>query len=87
MWPPNRYLRPFLGIGLLGGYTTFSTYVLESRDLLVEDQLAIAFAYLGGSVLAAVGAVWLGIAVARLVLLPSRRRLRRISPDRTPDGR
>ena len=34
VWPPHRYLRPFLGVGLLGGYTTFSTYMLEARDLL-----------------------------------------------------
>jgi CrcB protein len=26
-------LRPFLGVGILGGYTTFSTYAVQSRDL------------------------------------------------------
>ena len=34
VWPPHRYLRPFLGVGVLGGYTTFSTYMLDARDLL-----------------------------------------------------
>ena len=30
-WPPHRYVRPFLGVGVLGGYTTFSTYMLDTR--------------------------------------------------------
>ena len=77
VWPPHRYLRPFLGVGLLGGYTTFSTYMLESRQLLVDGQLVTAFAYLGGSLLAGLTAVWVGISSARLVALGSRRRRQR----------
>ncbi|GAB3254951.1 fluoride efflux transporter FluC [Nocardioides dilutus] len=65
VWPPHRYLRPFLGVGLLGGYTTFSAYMLESRDLLAGGEAATAFAYLGGSLVAGLTAVWLGIASAR----------------------
>ena len=48
VWLPHRYLRPFLGVGVLGGYTTFSTYMLESRDLLAGGRAATAFAYLAG---------------------------------------
>lgn len=76
VWPPHRYLRPFLGVGLLGGYTTFSTYMLDSRHLLAEGQVATAFAYLGGSLLAGLAAVWLGIASARLVASGSLHRRR-----------
>lgn len=65
LWPARRYLRPFLGVGVLGGYTTFSTYMLESRDLLAGDQAATAFAYLAGSLVAGLVAVWLGITLAR----------------------
>lgn len=74
VWAPHRYLRPFLGVGLLGGYTTFSTYMLESRDLLVAGQPVTAFAYLAGSLLAGLAAVWLGIALARLRTRGARRR-------------
>lgn len=82
VWPPRRYLRPFLGVGLLGGYTTFSTYMLEARHLLAQAQVATAFAYLGGSLLAGLAAVWIGIGIARLAVVGVRqRRLRH--PERS----
>lgn len=87
VWPPHRYLRPFLGVGLLGGYTTFSTYMLESRDLLVEGDLVTAFGYLGGSLLAGLTAVWLGIGVARLTALGPQRRRRRRAQSKQPSPR
>jgi CrcB protein len=76
VWPPHRYLRPFLGVGLLGGYTTFSTFLLESRDLLVGGEVATAFTYLAGSVAAGLAAVWLGILAARAAVRVARHRRR-----------
>lgn len=77
VWPPHRYLRPFLGVGLLGGYTTFSAYMLESRDLFAGGASATAFVYLAGTLVVGLTAVWLGIASARagagLVRRPDRR--------------
>lgn len=88
VWPPHRYLRPFLGVGLLGGYTTFSTYLLESRQLLAEGRLATAFGYLGGTLVVGLAAVWLGIAAGRLVVRRARhRRVRDRRPHTTLDGR
>lgn len=91
VWPPHRYLRPFLGVGLLGGYTTFSTYMLESRDLLVGGHEATPVAYLAGSLAAGLVAVWVGILSARAaVRLAQRRRRRRETTRHTnprPDRR
>jgi fluoride exporter len=67
-WPSSRYVRPFLGVGVLGGYTTFSTYVLETRDLLAGGHPEVALAYLFGSVVAGVVAVAAGVELARLVV-------------------
>jgi fluoride exporter len=65
VWETHHLVRPFLGIGLLGGYTTFSTYALETRDLLALGEYAVAATYLLGSVAAGLLAVWVGIAATR----------------------
>jgi CrcB protein len=79
VWPPSRYLRPFLGVGVLGGFTTFSTYMLDTRGLLVAGHTTTAGAYLFGSLTAGLAAVWAGVTLARLtVRTAERRRLRRL---------
>jgi CrcB protein len=65
VWRPSRYARPFLGIGLLGGFTTFSAYTSDTRALLLDGQAPLALAYLFGTLLAALAATWLGIVAAR----------------------
>ena len=44
VWPPRRYLRPFLAVGLIGGYTTFSTYAAAVMTLLTTSQTPAAAA-------------------------------------------
>jgi CrcB protein len=63
-------LRPFAGVGVLGGFTTFSTYAVQVRDLSVgaDPHPALALAYLLGSVAAALVAVAAGLGLARLAV-------------------
>lgn len=65
VWPPRRLVRPFWGVGVLGGYTTFSTYALDMHHLLAAGQLGRAVVYYLGTVLTGLLAVWLGLAAAR----------------------
>jgi len=67
VWSPHRLLRPFLGIGLFGGFTTFSTYTVDTQRLLVAGAPRLAFAYLAGTLVAALAATALGVTVARLL--------------------
>jgi fluoride exporter len=66
--PPSRYVRPFLGVGVLGGYTTFSTYMLDARALLVSGRVLVAGQYVLGSLAAGLVAVWVGATLARLTI-------------------
>lgn len=74
VWPPSRYARPFLGVGVLGGYTTFSTAMLDTRALFVAGYRVQAVSYLFGGLLAGLLAVWLGMATARALVVVARMR-------------
>lgn len=69
---PHRLARPFLGIGVLGGFTTFSTYAVDFKVLVDEGRPLVALAYVLGTPLLALVAVWLGSRATRTVI--SRRR-------------
>ncbi len=62
---PHRLIRPFLGVGVLGGFTTFSTYTVESQQLLVGPRPWLGALYLLCTLLAALTAVQVGIVSAR----------------------
>ena len=82
LWPPSRYVRPFLGVGVLGGFTTFSTYMLDARSLLVAGRPAVAGGYVFGSLAAGLAAVWTGVTVTRAaVRTVERRRADRRAPS------
>jgi CrcB protein len=58
-------VRAFVGTGLLGGFTTFSTYAAESEALRRAGQPLLAAGYALGTVLTALGAAWLGATLVR----------------------
>lgn len=61
-------VRPFLGVGVLGGYTTFSTYAVQTQSLLRGHHPGLALGYLVGTALAALVGVAIGVAGARGVV-------------------
>ncbi|HEY0814839.1 MAG TPA: CrcB family protein [Pseudonocardia sp.] len=57
--------RPFLGTGVLGGFTTFSTYAVDAQQLIAAGRVGLAGAYLAGTLVAALVATRVGLALAR----------------------
>lgn len=58
-------LRLLLGVGVLGGFTTFSAFSLDTVRLVEGGQIASAFAYVLVSVVFSIGACWLGLMITR----------------------
>ncbi len=58
-------LRLFLGVGLLGGYTTFSTFAWEGLGLLERGEWLNSLGYLAGSALLGLGAAVAGLALGK----------------------
>jgi fluoride exporter len=79
---PPRLARPFLGVGVLGGYTTFSSFATDAVGLSVHHRAALAAAYLGATIVACAAAVWIANAVG--LALIRRLRGRRSAPDGSP---
>ena len=64
----NEQLRLFLGVGVLGGFTTFSAFSLETILLVVRGAPGQAALYVLASVVASVGAVAVGLWMTRDLL-------------------
>ena len=61
-------LRFFLTVGLLGAFTTFSTFSLEVYELLVEGRFTVALAYMAATLSGCLLALAVGITAARWVM-------------------
>lgn len=59
--------RLLLGVGVLGGYTTFSTFSLDAMVLIERGDWASAIGYAVASVIGAISALTLGLMVARAI--------------------
>lgn len=61
----SQGLRLFLTTGILGGFTTFSAFSLDFAVLAERGELAQAAAYVAGSVLLSLAAIFLGLFLVR----------------------
>lgn len=61
----SQHLRFFLVTGILGGFTTFSAFSLDTALLVERHAYALAAAYVVGSVAVSVAAVFVGLALFR----------------------
>jgi len=66
----SQHLRLFLTTGLLGGFTTFSAFSLDTALLIERNEPFAAAAYVVASVVLALGGLFLGLALFRGAHLP-----------------
>lgn len=71
-FPRGRLARPVIGTGVIGAYTTFSTYMVDAVLLIRSGHVGIAVVYLASSAVVGLLAVWLGMTGARAILLVER---------------
>ena len=67
-WSPSPELRAMIVIGVLGAFTTFSTFSLDVALLYERGALGQAALYAGASVVLSIGAFFLGLALLRSTL-------------------
>ena len=61
----SNSIRLFAGVGVLGGFTTFSAFSLEAMRMLESKSYGIFFGYVGASVVLSIAAVALGLFLMR----------------------
>lgn len=61
----SQPLRAFFLIGLLGGYTTFSSFSIETINLIENGNILSALLNIGYSMIFCVGGCWLGVLLGR----------------------
>jgi CrcB protein len=65
---PHRLARPFLGVGVLGGYTTYSGFAVDTQQLVLHHRPLLALGYVVLTVLAGASAVWSASALTARVV-------------------
>ncbi len=68
VWSPSPELRALMVVGVLGAFTTFSTFSLEVVLLFERHQSLATFVYVLASVCLSVGGLFAGLRLMRLVL-------------------
>ncbi|KOU51941.1 fluoride efflux transporter CrcB [Streptomyces sp. WM6378] len=69
VWAAHRLVRPFFGTGVLGGFTTFSTYAVDIQKFVAAGQPRTGLAYLALTLLVALTTVWSAVWLTRRALM------------------
>ena len=69
----SQHARLFLTTGVFGGFTTFSSFSLDTVTLWSGGRPLMALGYVGLSVLGALGGLWAGLALVRARVAPAGR--------------
>ncbi len=67
VWSPSEAMRAMLVVGVLGSFTTFSTFSQDVHILIVRGSYLSASGYIAGSVIVGVAALFAGMAIFRLI--------------------
>ena len=65
VWSPSLHLRAFLTVGVLGSFTTFSTFSVDVALLYQRGQIGLAAAYILASVILSIGALFAAMSLIR----------------------
>jgi CrcB protein len=66
----RRGVRVGVGTGVLGGFTTYSTFIIEADSLLRDGHVVLGLAYATGSVILGIAAALAGAVLVRTILTP-----------------
>ena len=64
--PMSENLKLFLVVGVLGGFTTFSAFSLDTINLIESGEVTTAIIYVSASVILSILGLWLGITLTRI---------------------
>lgn len=60
-------LRVFLTVGILGGFTTYSSFSYETLELMRDAEYALAFGNIALTLVLCLGATWIGLELGKLL--------------------
>ena len=75
--PPTAYLRPLLGTGFCGAWTTFSAVVVDADRLIAHDRVVVGAAYVLASAAGGLAAAVMGVVAGRVLAGVARDRVTR----------